>query len=163
MKPAALFLAVMTVAGGASAVAAVPAATTPGGDLVITVRSIQTANVPSDKPPAGPSKGDRFLIRDDLLNVAGQFGKQAGAVVGTDVGTLTMSSKTAGTVVGYAKLPGGRVRFHGILHFTGANAPFKVDGGTGKYANVQGFLIIGAGSRPLNIYHLRLPSAGTTV
>src|SRR3954452_8021991 len=135
-----------------------PAATTPGFDQVIAVRSIETSSIPSDKPPAGPSKGDRFLLRDNLVNVAGQFGKKAGVVVGADAGILTLTSKNEGTVVGSAVLPGGRIRFHGVLHFKGRNAPFKIDGGTGKYAHVTGILAIGAGSNPLNVYHLRFPA-----
>jgi hypothetical protein len=153
-------LAIVAVAltGAALTTALAPAATTPGFALVITVRSIETASIPSDRPPTGPSKGDRFLIRDNLLNVAGQFGKKAGVVVGTDAGILTLTSKTAGNVVGYATLPGGRIRFHGVLHLKGENAPFKIDGGTGKYAHAQGILAVGAGSNPLNVYHLRFPA-----
>jgi hypothetical protein len=153
-----LAFAALALTGVAVVIAPAPAATTPGFDLVITVRSIETANIPSDKAPAGPSKGDRFLIRDNLVNTAGQFGKKAGVVVGRDAGILTLTSKNEGTVVGYASLPGGRIRFHGVLHFKGQSAPFEIDGGTGKYAHVRGILAIGAGSNPLNVYHLRFPA-----
>ena len=144
--------------------AARPAAPVPGTTLVITVRSILTSSTPRDKPPTGPSKGDRIEVRDNLLNVSRQFGKKAGAVVGTDSGVMTMTSKTAARVVGYATLPGGKIRFHGVLNFQGAYPPFTVDGGTGRYARARGFLIVGEGSNPINVYHLKLPSSnGTTV
>jgi hypothetical protein len=167
MRATALFLLplVLVLAAVSWAQAAVPAVVTPKVALVITVRSIETSDVPDDRPPTGPSKGDRFLIRDDLRNVARQFGKQAGAVIGTDAGILTMTSKTQGTVVGLAVLPGGRVRFHGVIHFKGANAPLAVDGGSGRYAHATGTLIVGAGTNPLNVYRLTLAgtNGGTTV
>jgi hypothetical protein len=155
----------LSLAGATAALGAAPTASARGIDLVITVRSIETSTVPTDKAPSGPSKGDRFVIRDNLLNVNEQFGKRARVKVGTDVGTLTMTSKTEGVVVGTATLPGGSIRFHGVLHFKSANAPFKVDGGTGKYVRAQGFLVVGSGANPLNVYHLRLPEKreGTVV
>ncbi len=153
-----LLAAVAVTAATAAITTPAPAATTPGFDLVIAVRSIETANIPSDRAPAGPSKGDRFLLRDNLVNVAGQFGKRAGVVVGVDAGILTLTSKTQGTLVGYALLPGGRIRFHGVLHLEGRNAPFTIDGGTGRYAHAQGILAVGAGSNPLNVYHVRFPA-----
>ena len=157
MRSLLAFVAVV-ISGAALTTTPAPAATTPGFDLVITVRSIETASIPSDKAPTGPSKGDRFLLRDNLVNIAGQFGKRAGVVVGSDAGVLTLTSKTEGTVVGYAALPGGRIRFHGVLHLTGRNAPFKIDGGTGRYARAQGFMAVGPGDNPLNVYHLRFPA-----
>jgi hypothetical protein len=160
LLPLALVLAAVSWAQ-----AAAPAVVTPKVVVVITVRSIATASVPDDRPPAGPSTGDRFLIRDQLLNVTRQFGKKAGAVVGTDAGVFTMTSKTQGTVVGLAVLPGGGIHFHGVIHLKGANAALAVDGGTGRYAHVTGTLIVGAGKNPLNTYHLTLAgtNGGTTV
>jgi hypothetical protein len=161
-----LFLPLVLVLAAVSrARAAVPAVVTPKVVLVITVRSIETSSVPDDRPPAGPSQGDRILIRDDLRNVTRQFGQKARAVIGSDAGILTMTSKTEGTVTGLAVLPGGRVRFHGVLHLKGANAPFVVAGGTGRYAHATGSLVVGAGSNPLNTYRLTLSgtNGGTTV
>jgi hypothetical protein len=144
----------------ATAAAAAPAAVSPNPAVIITVRSIETSSTPDDRPPTGPSKGDRFLLRDNLENVARQFGKRKGAVVGTDAGLLTLTSKTEGTVVGFATLPGGRVRFHGVVHLKGASVPFTVDGGTGRYAHAHGTMVVGTGDEPLNTYRLTL--AGTS-
>ncbi len=163
MLPAALAL---MLAGTAGASAAAPAGPTPGVDLVITVRSVQTGSLPSDAPPQGPSKGDRILIRDRLLNVRPQFGRQAGALVGGDSVLVTFTSKLAGRVVGIATLPGGRIRFQGVQRFDRPAARLTVVGGTGRYARVTGFLIVGEGDDPLNIYHLDLASRadeGTTI
>jgi hypothetical protein len=155
-----LLLVAVALTGTALITASAPAAVAPTPEIVITVRSIETSSTPDDKPPAGPSKGDRFLIRDDLRAVGKQFGKKAGTVVGTDAGLFTLTSKTAGTVVGVAVLPGGRVRFHGVLRFKGKNPPFKVDGGTGRYAHAHGTLLIGTGETPLNVYRLTLAGTG---
>jgi hypothetical protein len=167
MRATALLLAplALVLAAVSAARAAVPAVVTPKVVLVITVRSIETSSVPNDRPPAGPSKGDRILIRDDLRNVTRQFGKKAGTVIGADAGILTLTSKSEGEVAGLAQLPGGRVRFHGVLHLNGSSATFAVAGGTGRYAHATGTLAIGAGSNPLNTYHLTLAGAngGTTV
>jgi hypothetical protein len=158
MRRLLLALPALALAAAPSAIAEAPAATTPGFDLIITVRSIETSSVPDDRPPSGFSRGDRLLTRDKLLNVAGQFGKRGGVVVGTDAGVLTLTSKTTGIVTGYATLPGGRIHFRGAVRLQGgANAVFKVDGGSGKYAHVTGILAVGSGDRPLNVYHLRLP------
>ena len=105
-------------------------------------------------------------MRDDLRNVARQFGKKAGATIGTDAAVLTMTSKTQGTIVGVAVLPGGtRPHPRRRSHLKGANAPFVVDGGTGRYAHASGTLIVGAGANPLNTYRLTLSgtNGGTTV
>ena len=156
---------VLVLAAAGAAAAAAPAVVTPKVVLVITVRSIETSEGQDDHPPTGPSKGDRILMRDDLRNVTRQFGKKAGATIGTDAAVLTMTSKTEGTIVGVAVLPGGRVRIHGVLHLKGANTPFVVDGGTGRYAHATGTLIVGAGTNPLNTYRLTLSgtNGGTTV
>jgi hypothetical protein len=164
--PGLLLPPVLVLAAAAGAAhAAAPAVVTPKVVVVITVRSIETSEGQDDRPPTGPSKGDRVLMRDDLRNVARQFGKKAGATIGTDVAVLTMTSKTQGNVVGVAVLPGGRVRVHGVLRLRGANAPFIVDGGTGRYAHATGTLIVGAGTNPLNTYRLTLSgtNGGTTV
>jgi hypothetical protein len=160
LVPLVLALALVAAAGTS---AAAPAA---GGNpisLTITVKSVTTSMKHTDKPPKGASKGDRYVFRDKLVNVARQFGKPAGAKVGGDAGTLTLTAKTTAVTSGVATLPGGTIRFGGRI---GTSAvPFSVLGGTGRYAHARGILIVGNGSSPLNIYRLSLPGtpAGTTV
>jgi hypothetical protein len=122
--------------------------------LVITVKSVSTATVPTDKAPKGASKGDRVLMRDRLVNVAKQFGKPAGAVVGRDEGVLILTSASSGTFDGVATLPGGTIRLHGVIR--DGIETYSVAGGTGKYAHARGTITVGSGKSPLNTYHLRL-------
>jgi hypothetical protein len=120
--------------------------------LVITVKSVATASIPKDKPPKGASKGDAFVLRDRLLNVARQFGKPAGAVVGHDEGVLVLTSATSGTFDGVTTLPGGTIRLRGVMR--NGIETFSVAGGTGKYARAHGTITVGSGKSPLNTYHL---------
>jgi hypothetical protein len=144
------FPPLLIVAAATGATAASPAPTS----IVITVKSVTTASIPTDKAPKGASKGDRVVLRDRLVNVAKQFGKPAGAVVGRDEGVLVLSSVTTGTFDGVTTLPGGTIRLHGVI--TNSVEIYTVVGGTGRYAHARGTIAIGAGKSPLNTYHLRL-------
>lgn len=144
-------------------VAASPAAagpSAPAAALVIKVKSVTVASIPRDTPPIGVSKGDRILVRDNLVNVSRQFGKPVGAVVGHDEAVYTYTSKTSAKFSGVATLPGGTIRLHGSISWAGgAVAPVIVDGGTGRYAGARGRLVIGAGKTPLNTYRLTVTKA----
>jgi hypothetical protein len=141
-------LVAVAAAAGSSATAAAPTS------LVITVKSVTTASIPKDKAPKGASKGDRLLLRDRLVNVAKQFGKPAGAVVGRDEGVLVLTSANSGTFDGVTTLPGGTIRLHGVIR-NGVEA-YSITGGTGRYVHAHGTIEIGKGSSPLNTYHLKL-------
>jgi hypothetical protein len=125
--------------------------------VVITVRSVTTYAVALDKDPKGEqNKGDRIVLRSRLSNVKAQFDKPRGAVVGTDRGTITFTSKTRIVVEGVAELPGGTIRFRGAGTF-GENEPIPVVGGTGRFSGARGTLTVGEGEMPLNTYRLTLP------
>jgi outer membrane receptor protein involved in Fe transport len=143
-----LVLAVAAVAGTTTATAAAPTS------LVITVKSVTTASIPSDKAPKGASKGDKVLLRDRLVNVGKQFGKPAGAVVGRDEGVLVLTSATSGTFDGVTTLPGGTIHLHGVIR--NGIETYSISGGTGRYAHARGTIVIGKGASPLNTYHLKL-------
>jgi hypothetical protein len=150
---------------GGTLVSAHPAAGGKPTALVVSLRSVETGSTADDRAPQGLSKGDRWVIRDRLINVTKQFGKPRGAVVGHDRGQLVFTSATAATFTGVTVLPGGTLRIHGVLHVSGAGTRGTVDGGTGRFAHATGFIVIGSGPNPLNVYHLELPaaSAGATV
>jgi hypothetical protein len=143
-----ILLAVGAATGSTAASAAAPTT------IVITVKSVTTASIPTDKPPKGASKGDRVLLRDRLVNVAKQFGKPAGAVVGRDEGVLVLTSATSGTFEGVTTLPGGTIRLQGVIR--NGIETYSVAGGTGKYAHARGTIVVGPGKSPLNTYHLKL-------
>ncbi len=72
----------------------------------IVVTEVTTAFVPTDAPPAGPSVGDSFRFRADLL--------VDGAPAGTSAGrSVTIGQAPDGTLTGYIverlHLPGGTV------------------------------------------------------
>jgi hypothetical protein len=143
----------------AAPAAAAPTAGTPPALLVIQVKSVEAGTKLDDNPPQGISKGDRLHERSRLLNVKKQFGKPAGAVVGRDETLVTLIAGKTGRVAGTATLPGGTIRFGGVVRLD-TPPTIPVIGGTGRYAKARGTLIIGDGDSPLNTYHLRLPAKG---
>jgi hypothetical protein len=126
--------------------------------LVIKLTSQVTASFNDDHPPKGESNGDRYLVRDNLINATRQFGKRVGVVVGHDSGIIIVTGTKRGSIVGVATLPGGKIRFKGALSLSSVpGPPLKVTGGTGRYAHATGAVVIGAGDFPLNTYRLTLP------
>jgi hypothetical protein len=126
--------------------------------VVIRVQSHVSKSFTDDHAPKGDSNGDRYLVRDALINVKKQFGKRAGAVVGHDSSIIVRTGAKTGTIVGVATLPGGKIRFEGVVSLTAVpGPPLKVTGGTGKYARATGKLVIGTGGYPVNTYQLTLP------
>jgi hypothetical protein len=154
---AAFALALPLVAVG-SASGSTPSSGGTPTSLVIRVTSHVTASFNDDRAPKGESNGDRYLVRDNLINAARQFGKRVGAVVGHDSGIIIVTGAKTGSIVGVATLPGGKIRFKGVLSLTSApGPPLKVTGGTGRYARATGAVVIGPGNFPLNTYRLTLP------
>ena len=153
---AAFALALPLVAAG-SASGSTPSSGGTPTSLVIKLTSHVTASFKDDRAPKGESNGDRYLVRDNLINAARQFGKRAGAVVGHDSGIIIVTGAKTGSIVGVATLPGGKIRF-GVLSLTAVpGPPLKVTGGTGRYARATGAVVIGPGNFPLNTYRLTLP------
>jgi hypothetical protein len=128
--------------------------------LVLKVTSVSVKLAQTDKPPKGASAGDTVTFKDDLLNAAAQFGKKVGAKVGTDQGTMTFSSKTTARFKGFATLPGGTVTLDGpvVSSVDGKSIIIPITGGTGRYKNAKGTVLVGPGSkRALNTYTLTFP------
>jgi hypothetical protein len=126
--------------------------------IVLIVKPISSRSV--DKPPKGPSAGDRSVDATKLLNAVPQFGKPAGAVVGHDKGTATLLSPTSATGQGVAYLPGGTLTFSGLLKPDRKRGGFTipVTRGTGAFAGARGTLWVVRVPEPLrtlNVYTLR--------
>jgi hypothetical protein len=124
---------------------------------VIRLKSVTVSGTVKDVPPKGPSKGDRYAGQDTLVNLVEQFGRKAGAVVGTDSSTLTLTSKNSGCIAGFARLPGGTITIKGCTARLGVNIPIPVSGGTGVFTGARGTLTAGPGTSPTNTYRLTLP------
>jgi hypothetical protein len=135
------------------------AATTRGPTrIVLVVKPISSRSV--DKPPKGPSAGDRSVDATKLLNAVPQFGKPAGAVVGHDKGTAVLDSPTSATGQGVAYLPGGTLTFSGRIKPDRRRGGFTipVTRGTGAFSGPRGTLwVVRVPSplRTLNVYSLR--------
>jgi hypothetical protein len=150
MKP----LRSVTAAVAVAAVATLPAAAASTRTIVVT--SIAVKVVTHDVAPKGASKGDTVVYRDRLVNAASQFGKQKGALVGSDAGTLTFTSPNTAGYKGTARLPGGTLRISGDVYTSTAHElVFQVTGGTGAFTGTTGTLTVGTGKdHVLNTYRL---------
>ena len=139
--------------------AAVVAPAAEAKKLTIAVTSVAVSVKPKDVAPKGTSKGDTIEYRDRLLNAKAQFGRAKGAAVGSDRGTMTFTSAHAARFSGVAVLPGGTLRLEGkVLALPGRSLAIPVTGGTGRFANAKGYVVVGPGTkRALNTYSLTLP------
>jgi Dirigent-like protein len=110
---------------------------------VITLVSETTSESSVDAPPRKDSAGDRQLFTSRLLNARRQFGKPKGAAVGSDRGTLTLTSARSANLKTVAKLPGGTITTNGPLRAAGDGAvAVAVVAGTGTFAGARGMLTI---------------------
>jgi hypothetical protein len=126
--------------------------------IVLEVKPISSRT--ADKPPKGPSAGDRIVEATRLLNAVPQFGKSAGAVVGRDRSTTVFASPTTATTSGVVYLPGGTLTINGRVkpdrRRGGLTVP--VTRGTGSFAGARGTLWVVRVPNPvrvLNVYTLR--------
>ena len=177
MGSPALLLVLLTLAGcggGGGSAAPVSKATTttpatttttaaagPKKAVTITVTSIVSGRKTNDTPPTGASSGDKIHFTDRLVNKARQFGKGANEQVGTDKGTLTVTGAHTARLDGEAVLPGGKIRFAGEMTPVANNSvTVPIVGGTGKYENASGTLLVGAGvNRALNTFTIVIGGA----
>lgn len=134
-------IAVGACAGGASSAVS---ATERGRAAPTEIRliSITTGARDTDAPPKGASKGDRTVGSSDLYNGVRQFGKKAGAKVGSDRSVFVLRSEKVMYGSGTATLPGGTVHFQGVAVVTNGAYAFPVTRGTGVYAGATGQLLI---------------------
>jgi hypothetical protein len=143
----------------AGAVALACATGAEAATLTVRVTSVTLSVRPTDRAPAGTSRGDTIVYRNRLLNAVRQFGRPAGAVVGSDRGTITFTGAHSARYAGTAVLPGGTLELAGrVIALTGSRIAIPVAGGTGRYAGALGYVVVGPGKqRALNVYTLTLP------
>ena len=125
--------------------------------LTLRVTSVVTSTKAHARTPKQTSAGDRVMFTDRLLNAeSGQFGKGANAVVGSDEGTMTFTSRTTARLDGVAHLPDGDIRFKGAVTVRAdSSVTVPVVGGTGTYKDATGTLLVGTGTKSSpNTYRL---------
>jgi hypothetical protein len=125
---------------------------------MIRLVSITTSESSVDVPPRNASVGDREMFASRLLNARAQFGKPKGAVVGSDHGTMRLTSATSAHLQTVVKLPGGTITVSGLVRAAANGAvSSSVVAGTGIFAGARGTLTILAPTGPktaVNIYRL---------
>jgi hypothetical protein len=150
------------IVGLSLGVSVIPAQGADSKAMTIRVTSTTTAlEVVKDRAPTNVlSAGDVIRARSTLRNAAAQFGRPKGAVVGRDVGVVTLVSSTEGNVKVTTSLPGGTIRSSG-KDTPVPNQSLRVIGGTGTFAGARGVLEVRTldlrSRRALNVYRLQLP------
>ena len=150
------------IVGLSLGVSAIPAQGADSKSMTIRLTSATTAvEVLRDREPTNVvSAGDVLRARSTLRNAVAQFGRPKGAVVGRDVGVVTMVAAAEGNVKVIATLPGGTIRLSG-RDTAVPNESLRVTGGTGKFAGALGVVAVRLLDvrirRALNVYRLQLP------
>lgn len=132
---AAALVAIGAAGAGASRVAAAAPAE-------IRLISVAVKTKDTDLPPKGASKGDRTVGSSELFNGVAQFGKKAGAKVGSDRSVFVLRSAKTLYGSGTATLPGGTIHFQGVATVKEGVFSIPVTRGTGVFAGARGQLLI---------------------
>ena len=136
----ALAAGVALVATGAAGASTTRAAAVPPKEIKLI--SVTTKANDTDKPPKGASKGDRTIGASALYNGIDQFGRKAGARVGTDRSIFTLRDAKTLYANGTATLPGGTLHFQGTAKVKKGVFHIPVVSGTGDFTGAKGSLLI---------------------
>lgn len=163
MRLLSLALAAAVALAMSGTAAARPARTNVQAPTEIRLVSVTTKAKETDRPPKGASKGDRTVGSSALFNGAAQFGKKAGAQVGSDRSVFVLRDKRTLYASGTAKLPGGTLHFQGRAKVQEGVFVIPVVSGTGAFAGATGQLLIPV-TKPgttlvLNVYRITLGPA----
>jgi hypothetical protein len=126
----------------AALVATAAASATPGvgSPRTLTLLSVQNefTSVPPTSKASPPRIGDRLIFSDDLYNRRAQFGKPAGAKVGSADNVCTIVSRSALQCTIVAHLPNGSLVATGSIAMDSHTNDFAVTGGVGAYSGTRG-------------------------
>jgi len=128
----------ITVAVAASAAATNAPAPTRALRFVSKTTRFTPIGFPADQKTPPPI-GSRYIVQIALFNQAAQFGKAAGAQVGSGELDCTFTTSTRSLCNGVAHLPDGYLTFTGANPSNGATIErYAVTGGISAYANLRG-------------------------
>lgn len=142
-----LLRALLTLASAAALATAGTAGAATSNSAAAAPTEIQLFSVTidvkdTDAPPKGASKGDRSVGSSTLFNGVAQFGKKAGAKVGTDKSVFVLRNAKTLYGSGTASLPGGTLHFQGVAKVRDGVFAIPVTRGTGVFAGAKGQLLI---------------------
>jgi len=140
-------------------------ATPVGHSETLTLGIIQHGTTRTPHPPLG-DEGDVFTTTLLLSNTVAALGKPAKASVGSmsfqyvlhgKCSTETCAGATA-DIVAISRLPGGTITAsENRVKLGRPPILVPITKGTGAFKGVTGMLAVGAASRPVNTYQLKLP------
>ena|SRR5579862_1320021 len=131
-----LAIAVLGLAA-AGAVSAAPRAAAPQTLSLVSVQKRFTT-VPKISMASPPRIGDRMIFNDVLYNRVAQFGKPAGARIGTADNLCTIVSTSALQCTLVAHVPAGALVATGSVNGNAHVTNFAITGGVGSYAGARG-------------------------
>lgn len=116
-----------------------------GGTHTLQLVSIQQSfsSVPQTNRPTPPQVGVRFVFQDRAYNRAAQFGKPAGALVGSAEGVCTLiavTRKPAAQCMITAHVPDGQIVVAGEGDPGARVTRYAIVGGLGAYTNARGWV-----------------------
>jgi hypothetical protein len=130
-------IVIALLAAAVTAVVASPSSAAAGATLRFT--SLQTSFALSPQGP--PTVGSRLIFTNAMYNRAAQFGKAAGARVGTSEGVCTIVSASKAQCTITAHLPNGELVVGGAMSVSKreiAHTVYAITGGAGAYAGARG-------------------------
>lgn len=107
-------------------------------------RTLKLASVEQSFAMSGgsdPAVGTSMIFNDKIYNRVAQFGKKAGALVGTSEGVCTIVSQSRAQCTITAHLPNGELVVAGAMRVSEqqiSHASYAIVGGVGGYAGARG-------------------------
>jgi hypothetical protein len=130
-----------TLAAALAALLVAALATTSSAAPGRTVRLLSVQSSFAMAPAPDPRPGSTMLFTDTIYNRSAQFGKKAGARIGTSEGVCTIVSDSKAQCTITAHLPNGELVVTGAMLVSEQNlshSSFAVTGGVGAYAGARG-------------------------
>jgi len=121
----------------AGAVSAAPRAAAPRTFTVLSVQK-QFTTVPQISKTSPPRIGDRMIFNDVDYNRVAQFGKPAGARIGTTDNLCTIVSMSELQCTLVAHVPTGALVATGSVNVNSHVTNFAITGGVGSFAGAHG-------------------------
>ncbi len=127
-----LFCSLLLCAGAASA--------SNGAATSLELTAVQTSFVtsPAISKASPPQIGGRMIFENVLYNRVAQFGRPAGARVGTADIVCTFVSRTYIDCTVNARLPGGQLVLAGSVPKGSTSNEYAITGGVGAFENASG-------------------------